>query len=54
MLLPVSEQTAQDSGSALPGGLKHEALPGFEIRRLARRQRGGEPAHLGALFQFHQ
>ena len=54
MGLPLREQAAQDSRSAVASRLKHERLPGFEIRRLPTAQDCGQTMHLGALLQFHQ
>jgi len=52
VLLPVTQQSRQDSSPALTGGLQQEALPSFKIRRLARGQSDDEATHLGGLFQF--
>ena len=54
MLLPVTEQSPQDSRPASAGGFEHQALPSLKIRRLPGGQGGGEAPHLGGLFQFHQ
>src|SRR2546429_6174736 len=44
--LPVTQQSPQDSRSALSGGLQHEALPSLTTRRLPSGQGGSEATQL--------